>query len=261
MRTGPAGHRRSRRPRRRNQILRRRVIALAVVVTLIAVAVWAAYAIPGQTPARVPQSAGLQAPDASPGNAGQVVVASVEGVPVVLPVARDVTTAVAYHPVDNEGTVPFSPTGERLSGGGLGEALADVFAGGGGVQYYLMDGTGAQTSPTTSGLDVGAVPGSTVVSPVDGKVTAIKQYRILGRYVDVEIRIQLAQDPSLLLVVTHIARPQVALGDVVGRGASVLGEVRGLPPSLDQALSRYTSDSGDHVQLMTLRVTPELAGY
>jgi hypothetical protein len=261
MRTGPASRRRSGRPRRRNQILRRRIIALAVLATLIVAAVWAAYAIPGATPARVPESAALPAADASPGDAGQVVVASVEGVDIVLPVARDVTTAVAFHPVDYEGAVAFAPAGERLGGGGLGEALADVFAGGGGVQYYLMDGTGAQSSPATSGLDVGAVPGSPVVSPVAGKVTGIKQYRILGRYPDVEIAIQVASDPSLLLVVTHIARPEVALGDVVARGRSVLGEVRGLPTSLEQALSRYTSDTGDHVQLMTLRVTPDLKGY
>jgi hypothetical protein len=261
MRTGPASRRRSERPRRRTQILRRRLLALAVLVTLIVAAVWAAYAIPGETPARVPQSAGLPAADASPGDAGEVVVASVEGVDIVLPVARAVSTAVAYHPVDYQDAVPFDPAGERLSGGGLGEALADVFAGGGGIQYYLMDGTGLQSSPPTSGLDVGAVPGSAVVSPVDGKVTGIKPYRILGRYPDVEIDIQLAGDPSLLLVVTHIADPQVALGDTVARGESILGEVRGMPATLEQALSRYTSDTGDHVQLMMLRVTPEIAGY
>ena len=34
-----------------------------------------------------------------------------------------------------------------------------------------------------------------VVSPVDGKVTGIKQYSILGRYPDVEIAIQVARDP------------------------------------------------------------------
>jgi hypothetical protein len=261
MRTDPAGRRRGGTPRRRTQILRRRLLALAVFVTLIVLAVWAAYAIPGATPARVPQSAALAAPAASPEDAGQVVVASVEGVDLLLPVARDVTTAIAYHPVEYQDTVPFAPAGERLSGGGLGEALADVFAGGGGVQYYLMGGTGTQSSPATSGLDVGAVPGSPVVSPVDGKVTAVKPYSILGRYPDVEIDIQLARDPSLLLVVTHVAEPQVALGDVVARGESVLGQVRGLPGSLEQALSMYTSDTGDHVQLMTLRVTPELTGY
>jgi hypothetical protein len=236
------------------------VIALAVLVTLIAAAVWAAYAIPGETPARVPQSAALPVPVSSSGDAGQVVVATVDGVDIVLPVARDVTTAVAYHPVDYTNTVPFAPSGDRQSGG-IGGTLADIFAGGGGVQYYLMAGSGSESSAPTSGLDVGAVPGSPIVSPVDGKVTAVKPYSILGRYPDVEIDIQLTSDPTLLLVVTHVARPAVGLGDVVAGGETLLGEVRGLPPALDQALSRYTSDTGDHVQLMMLRVSSQIAGY
>ena len=90
-------------------------------------------------------------------------------------------------------------------------------------------------------------------------MTAIKEYSILGRYKDVEIDIRLAADPSLLLIVTHIAKPKVEIGDVVQRGATTLGSVRGFPAALDQALSQYTSDNGDHVQLMMLRVTPELA--
>jgi murein DD-endopeptidase MepM/ murein hydrolase activator NlpD len=260
MHSSPARQRRRAKVRRRDQIKRRRAVALTVLVTLIVLAVWAAYAIPGQTPARVPQSAAMPAADGSPTGAGDVVVAQVEGLDIVLPVARAVTTAVAYHPVDNAGTVPFAPAGDRLSGGSLGQKLADIFAGAAAVQYYLMDGAGGERSSSTAGLDVGAVPGSAVVSPVDGKVTAIKQYRILGRYPDVEVHIQLAHDPSLLLVLTHLARPTIAIGDVVARGETVLGSVRGFPATLHQALSRFTSDTGDHVQMMVLRVTPDLAG-
>ena len=86
--------------------------------------------------------------------------------------------------------------------------------------------------PSTAGLDVGAVPGSTVVSPVDGKVVAIKTYSILGRYADIEIDIQLAGDPSLLLLVTHIVNPRSQVGDA-GRGAARprSGVVRGFPAS------------------------------
>jgi len=255
----PSSQRRRAKVRRRDQIRRRRAVTLAVLVTLIVLAVWAAYAIPGQTPARVPQSAAMPTVDGSPTGVG-VVVAQIEGLDLVLPVAREVTTAVAYHPVDNAGTVPFAPAGDRLSGGSLGQKLADIFAGGGAIQYYLMDGAGGERSSSTAGLDVGAVPGSAIVSPVDGKVTAIKQYSILGRYPDVEVHIQLAHDPTLLLVLTHITRPKVEIGDVVARGETVLGAVRGFPTTLDQALSRYTSDTGDHVQMMVLRVTPELAG-
>jgi hypothetical protein len=260
MHRSPASQRRRAKARRRDQIRRRRAVALAVLAALIVLAVWAAYAVPGLTPARVPQGAAMPVADGSPAGAGDVVVAQIEGLDVVLPVARDVTTAVAYHPVDNANSVAFSPAGERLGGGSLGQKLADIFAGGGAVQYYLMGGAGSERSSSTSGLDVGAVPGSAVVSPVDGKVTAITKYRILGRYQDVEIHIQLARDPSLLLVLTHVAHPAVSIGDVVAGGETVLGVVRGFPATLEQALSRYTSDTGDHVQMMVLRVTPDLAG-
>lgn len=260
MHTSPASPRRRTQVRRRSQIRRRRAVALAVSAILILLAVWAAYAVPGQTPARVPQSAAMPAVSGSPDTAGPVIVATVEGTEVLLPVARDVTTAIAYHPVDNANAVPLSPSGDRLGGGSLGQKLADIFSGGGGVQYYLMSGEGSERSASTCGLDVGAVPGSAVVSPVDGKVISIKKYSVLGRYPDVEVDIQLAGDPSLLLEVTHLARVGVQMGDVVQRGESSLGVVRGFPAGLEQALSQYTSDTGDHVQLVVLRVTPELAG-
>lgn len=261
MHTSPGSQHRRRAARRRSQIVRRRVVALVVLVTLISLAVWVAYAIPGQTPARVPAGAALPAAGRAVDSDETLVVARIEGVDVLLPVAREATTAVAFHPVDERDAVAFTPVGKRVAGGGLGDKLAGIFAEGGGVQYYLMDGSGRAESSPTAGLDVGAVPGSPVVSPVDGKVIAVKEHSVLGRYRDVEIDIALAADPSLLLIVTHIAKPGVEMGEVVSRGATVLGAVRGFPPGLEQALSRLTSDNGDHVQMMVLRVTPELAGW
>jgi len=262
MHTSPDSQRRREKARRRTQIARRRVVALVVVVTLISLAVWVAYAIPGQTPAQVPAAAAEPTFGTDVTSDKNVVVAQVEGVDVLLPVAQQVTTAIAFHPVDNTDAVAFTPVGDRLGGGDLGQKLADIFAGGGGVKYYLMGGQGGEQSPSTAGLDVGAVPGSPVVAPVDGKVIAVKvysgDYKILGQYPDVEIDIRLAGDPSLLMVVTHIARPKVQIGDVVQGGVTTLGEVRGVPTSVDQPLSQYTSDNGDHVQLVTLRLSAEL---
>jgi hypothetical protein len=260
MHTSPDNQRRREQARKRTQIARRRVVALVVAVTLISVAVWVAYAIPGQTPAQVPAAAAEPTFGTDMASSQDVVVAHVEDVDVLLPVAQQVTTAVAFHPVDNTDAVPFTPLGDRVSGGGLGQKLADIFAGGGGVEYYLMGGEGGEQSPSTAGLDVGAVPGSPVLSPVDGKVTAVKPYKILGRYGDVEIDIRLAGDPSLLMIITHIAKPKVQIGDVVQRGVTTLGEVRGFPPGLGQSLSQYTSDNGDHVQLVVLRVSTQLTG-
>jgi hypothetical protein len=260
MLTSPANQRRRQKSRRRNQIRRRRVVALVVLVTLISLAIWVAYAIPGQTPARVPEGAAQPAVGRSVEPDKAVVVAQIEGVDVLLPVAQEVSTAVAFHPVDNPDAVGFSPIGERLGGGHLGQKLADIFAGGGDMQYYLMGGSELQDSPATAGLDVGAIPGSPVLSPVDGKVTGIKEYKVLGRYRDYQIDITLAADPSLLLIVTHVADPRVDIGAVVLRGSTVVGVVRGFPAALKQSISQYTSDNGDHVQMTVVRVTPELEG-
>ena len=175
----------------------------------------------------------------------------------LLPVAQQVTTAVAFHPVDNADTASFSPVGDRLGGGDLGQKLADIFAGGGGMQYYLMAGDGGDQSSSTAGLDVGAVPGSPVVSPVDGKVTAIKKYSILGRYSDVEIDIRLASDPSLLLVVTHIADAQgrdrrggAARHDHAGRRARLprLARPGAEPVHVRQRRSRPADDVARHAR-------------
>jgi len=236
------------------------VVALVVLVTLISLAVWVAYAIPGQTPARVPAGAALPAAGRAVDSDETLVVARIEGVDVLLPVAREATTAVAFHPVDDRDAVAFTPVGKRVAGGGLGDKLAGIFAEGGGVQYYLMDGNGRAESSPTAGLDVGAVPGSPVVSPVDGKVVAVEHTVISGKYKDVEIHIQVADDPTLLLVVSHVAAPAVGPGDGVARGDTLLGSVRGYPRGVTQELSRFTSDAGDHVQFVALRVAPDVAG-
>src|SRR5664280_1481856 len=126
MHSSDASERRRAQAQRRRQLRRRRVVALVVLVTLIVIAVWAAYAVPSATPARVPETAGLPSFADRPTADGTVVVARLEGLEVVLPIARQATTAVAYHPVDNRNTVSFSPAGTRLNGG-VGQKLADIF--------------------------------------------------------------------------------------------------------------------------------------
>jgi len=250
--------RRLRLDRRRKQIRRRRAGALVIVATLSLLAVWLAYALPADTPARVPAAA-AQPTFAEKASVDRgVVVATVDDIEILLPVALEDTTAIGYHAADSPDSVAFSPKGERASGGGLTQKLADLFRGGGGLAYYLM-GEGDDAS-ATGALDIGAIPGAEVFSPVDGKVVAIEHTVIAGKYKDVEIRIQVADDPTLLLVVSHIAEPAVELGDGVARGDTLLGSVRGYPAGVTQELSRFTSDAGDHVQFVALRVTPDLAG-
>jgi len=257
---GVTTDRRRARDARRKQIRRRRFLVLVLAVTLVSLAVWAATALPTATPADVPKTVVDPTFGASPVT-DQIVIAHVGEVPVVLPVPSESTTAIAYHPVGTPEAVAFAPQGECVSGGGLGRRLADIFKSGGEVQYYLIDGEGGDTSEATSGLSVGAVPGSSVVSPVDGVVTAVKEYDLLGRHPDVEVDIRLSADPTLMLVLTHVTDVQVKPGEQLVAGETAIGEVRAFARQFDQALSRFTSDNGDHAQLMVLRVASELGEF
>jgi len=243
--------------RRRAQVRRRRALALAALVALAALSVWAAFAVSRPVSTRVPVAAAAPTVLASPAGEDLVPVAEADGVDLLLPVSREVSTAVAFRPSDVAEAVSLTPVGRRAAGGDLGERLGDVLAGGGEVAYALLDGAGEGSCDV---LEVGAVPGSPVVSPVDGRVVSLQRYRLLGRYPDVELRIQCADDPSLLVVVSHLRRPQVAVGDPVAAGRTSLAELRGFPASLQQSLGRLTSDAGDHVQIMVLRVEAGLTG-
>jgi len=244
---------------RRGRVRRRRLAAVVVVATLVIVAVWIAYAWPSQAPALVP-TPGTATPLApSGGDPQRIVVAYLQGIAVLLPVPLSDATAVAFQPVDDRHAIAFAPVGRLGDPSGPGGALAAIFASGG-LRYYTMKGDSSASSAPTAGLDVGAVPGSTVYAPVDGQVTAVTDYLLLGRYPDTEVDLQLAGDPSVILQITHLAGAQVTIGDTVTAGQTVLGAVRGFPAQLDQPLRQFTTDDGDHVEMVAEPVPTQLSG-
>ncbi len=244
---------------RRRQVRRRRALAVALVVPLVIAAVWAAYAWPTRAPALVPSTNAVSQFDQAPTNPQRLVIARLENIPLLLPVPLGATTAIAFQPVDQEHTVAFAPAGgqARLSAA---SSTSSGNAWNGGLHYYTMGGDGTDVSAPTAGLDVGAVPGAAVYAPVDGQVVAVTTYKLLGRYPDTEIDLQLAQDSSVILMITHIENAQVSIGDSVIAGVTTLGSVRGFPPQLDQPLRQFTTDNGDHVQLVAVRVPVQLSG-
>ena len=252
---GPAAGRRSSHVARRSQIMQRRIAALVIASIVSVLAVITACAIPTHAPVTTSQStsAGFFAAAASQ-PVTHIVVARLDGADLLLPVSCDATTAIAFHPVDSADSVALAPVGQPAGDGG--SVAADGVA-----HYFVMDG-GTGSSSATAGLDVGAIPGSVVLSPVDGQVAAVKTYSLLGRHPDAEIDVRLAADPTLLLVLTHvITSPRLHVGDQVAAGITVLGRVRGFPADVQQDIKRFTNDAGDHVQLVVLRTAPDLAGF
>lgn len=246
---------------RRQQIMRRRLVAVSVVGCVVLLAILAALAIPTATPGQVPSQKGVTSAVIGTPTKRTITIATVGGNEVTLPVRAASTTAIAFHPVEVPDGVNMEPRGERVSGGSLATRLADIFASGGDVRYYLMEPDGQDSSAATAGLDVGAPPGSAVMSPADGRVAAVRAYQVRGGFQDCQIDIQLS-DPSIMLMVTHIVPDKdINVGDRVAAGYTLLGRVRKFPRSIEQGISQYTNDAGDHVQLITVRVPTDLAGF
>jgi len=164
----------------------------------------------------------------------------------LLPVAARDVTIIAYQPLSDSRAVSLSPIGEQVNANGLVRFFRGLFSGEAAVRYYLLDGD--EGEPTSSVL-IGAPPGSPVTSPVSGIVTAVKQYKLYGKYDDVQIDIRPEEMSSVTLTLLFIDEPAVTIGEVVTAGKTQLGKVRECPEQLGAALSPYTHDSGSHVYM------------
>ena len=162
----------------------------------------------------------------------------------LLPVAARDVTIIAYQPVSDEGAVQFSPVGDQANCNSLVRFFRGIFAGQPAVRYYLLPGDG---SGATGSILVGAAPGCPVTAPISGTVTAIKQYKLYGKYDDVQVDIRPEEMSGVTLSMLFIDEPVVSIGEVVTAGKTQLGKVRECPVELGKQLSVYTHDSGSHV--------------
>ena len=172
----------------------------------------------------------------------ELVIARAEGVDIHLPVDPERVTAIAFHSIDD-------PSGVALESSGS-------------VSVHQADRRG-RVGPETAGLDVGAPAGTTVYSPVDGVIASVSDYMLSGRIEGYEITITPAIAASgLVLRITHLGdrdngeRPSV--GTAVRAGVTPLGVVHDFSGVVDQELSRFTSDAGNHVDLELVRTEAAL---
>lgn len=166
----------------------------------------------------------------------------------MLPVNELEVTAIGYHPVAGENIVALSPQGRQANNSFISQGLAQVTSAGDGPEYYIMDASNSLGPPDRS-IDVGAREGTFVFAPVDGTVAGIKSYNLVGRCADMELTIKPRADSRLLVVLTHIDRLEVSLGQPIRAGETRLGTVRALDGCVEQELSRYTSDHGNHLHM------------
>ena len=113
--------------------------------------------------------------------------------------------------------------------------------------WRTTDNTTMDTS-----IDLGALPGATVFSPVDGTVVLVKDYLLYDEMPDIEIHIQPEGRADLDCVLIHTTDPVVKAGDQVRAGLTPLSKVRDIEADLtDVQLGFFTPEGvgGNHTHV------------
>ncbi len=179
-----------------------------------------------------------------PNNAGpDTVLAEAAQVGISTPIRPASLTGLGYHP-EGESLAEMEPRGKNLSTNALlgllsrGETPEEI-------HYYVMDAAGRE-GPKTGALDVGALTGTTVYTPVTGTVTAIRPDPMVQDANVVEIKPD--ADPNVRVNVSLVRSDgDAGVNDSVAAGITELGTVADSAEVLDPQLSSYTTDAGNHV--------------
>lgn len=229
---------------RRRAQARARWFALAVAIGVIGVATLALTAFDDSA---VEQSSGAPVPAPLPVTSvppEPQVLATVGNLRVHSPIAQGGVTAVGFHGSD-EGALVLHPVGPQANEG-LVTRLWRRITGSSrrGLAWYQLEGGELRT------LDVGAVAGTDVYSPVDGTVVAIRDQTVSGKVVGAEIELRPTSAPSLVVLIQNV-RPDRALtvGANVAVGSSKLGRVTDIRRSEQQALAEFAADGGNNVSI------------
>lgn len=107
--------------------------------------------------------------------------------------------------------------------------------------------------PKMSAIDCGGKEGTTVYSPVTGKVVLVKQYKLYEKYDDYQIHIQPDGHPELDVVLIHLTDVSVKAGDQVTAGESKMAKIRDVYALIgeEMQLKQYTAegDNGNHTHI------------
>ena len=236
--------------RRRN----RRLAGLVLVVALVAVGILHLLTSGGgsqpASPALASPPAASEAPDGPP-KLESLATAS-DGLQMDVPITQKRITAIVYHG-GGTGLVALTPSGHqhnadlltRISNKLTGENNSS------GPGYYI-DSSGE--GPETGTVDIGAVAGTSVYSPADGRVVSVQPYVISGKTYGSVIQIQPSTAPTLILTITNVKRSNaIVVGKPVTAGETQLGTIIDLSSVLTQELAKYTSDAGNHVHIEVTR--------
>jgi hypothetical protein len=226
--------------RRRAQARARRFAVVAIIVVL-AVVTLALTAFDNESAPAVSRPAPLPVTSAPP---DPHILATVGNLRVQSPVAEGGVTAIGFHGSE-DGALVVKPVGPQVNEGLVARLWRRITgASRSGLAWYQLSGGPLRT------LDVGAVAGTDVYSPVDGTVVGITPYVLAGKHMGARIDIQPSGNPSLVVSLTHLRPdPNLTVGSTLEATTSKIGTILDFARVERQALARVTTDAGNHVAI------------
>ena len=208
---------------------------------MLAIATLALTAFDGESSPAVSRPAPLPVTSAPPDSQ---VLATIGNLRIESPVAQGGVTAVGFHG-SADGALVLKPVGPQRNEGLLARLWHRITgASKSGLAWYQLSGGPLRT------LDVGAVAGTDVYSPVDGTVVAIREQIVSGKVVGAEVELRPASAPSLVVSIQNVqSDPALTVGANVAAGSSKLGTVTNISRHERQALARYAAEGGNNVAL------------
>lgn len=177
--------------------------------------------------------------------------ATLDGVNLRLPHHAPIT--VAFHEASHAEALELLPLGQLVANDN--PTRFDPPSDMAGPEYRVLSSRG-RAAPPTSAVDVVIPLGDAAVAPVDGTVTAVKEYPLYGRTRDWRVEITPTDRPDLRVVLVHLLNPHVEVGDTVVAGESSIGVARLLP--FDSHVDYVTEERQPHVHLeVKAAVEPE----
>ena len=171
------------------------------------------------------------------------VLATVGNLRIQSPVAQGGVTAVGFHG-SAEGALVLKPVGPQQNEGLLARLWHRITgASKSGLAWYQLSGGPLRT------LDVGAVAGTDVYSPVDGTVVAIRDQIVSGKVVGSEVELRPSSAPSLVVSIQNVRPdPVLSVGANVAAGLEAR-PVTNISRHEQQALAKYAVEGGNNVAL------------
>jgi hypothetical protein len=173
--------------------------------------------------------------------------AQAEGITLHLPQEKPV--GVLFHEAAHREAIAMAPYGECKRNANPRFTPPDPAAPG--RPYVVMSSRGRGTA-STSAVDIQAPAGSTLFSPVTGRVVAVKAYWLYNSYPDIRIEIEPDGAPGVRIVMIHLERVvNVSVGQHVVASVTPIGRPRVLP--FHSQTDEYTGVHDPHVHLEVKR--------